>query len=1214
LAAANYQFSYVDGTLTVNRRPVTVTANAGQTKIYGELDPTLTYQVESQNGSRGLIATDSFSGSLSRTSGENVASNYAINLGTLANSNYEINLVSQNFAITPRAVTLSANSVSKTYGSADPTLSVAVTSGSLASASVTDTLSEVTGTLSRATGSDVGNYAISLGSGAKASNYDITYVPANLTINKARLVVTGTKVYNGEIEFEAANLTVTGVLGQSFAVSGSATMQTKNVQTAQALANVNGLTITANGNGVLSNYESVATTDTQVSVTRKNISLTAPVLNKTYDGGYTYNMTAADLNAMSQNLVGGDRVVAATVTFADSVVNGVTQANTGKNVGTGKSVNLSAVVISDGNDGNNYNYTLVNTTNNIISPAPLTIRAINDAKFVTKTDAQGYANNCNGLCTGNYAGAIINGFVAGENTSNLSGSLSITRTNSGVESAGTYTGVLQPSGFTSTNYNITYINGDYTIVPAQSLLVRVQPATAQYGNNPTYNITAQYMSANSSTINNLTPIDNGLITINDNAGSSASFVISAVSPSYSSSGKLVVGGYQLAPTATTLTGNNFRSMTFTGSLTVTPKVLSVTELGISGISKVYDGGTNISGLTLNVNSAQSQVRSGDQVSISGTGLYGDRNVGNNKAIDIFIGLSGNDARNYALSNNRVQSASTGIYGTITQLDSVRWVGPATGGRWSNAANWENGALPDGSNVATVNIPVGSRVIYDSALVGQVNSQIVNNGTIEFSGTNNFNFNSNVSGSGSIAQSNVGILTMSGNNSFTGGVSIGNSRLILGHANALGSGAITSNGGYLSTTPNLTLNGNLTVNGDINLSSDIKTVGNQTYNGRLGIANGTATSIDILSVNGQTKAIEVIGTETAKVLQIASSNGGITFNGQVQAIANNSTDKISLEVNALNGVTINQEFGGAIALIPSRGDYSANRFGPNGSYLYDVKINNQTGYGLSNININADIVTAGSQTYGGPVIIGNNGTNGTTRTLVSLDPAITFKSTVDDSSAGVHTLITKAIADTINSPAPIVEYQGEVGSSKKLFELETITGIRAINDSLGQATVNPSETNRFGTIYIRDNVTTERNQTYFANSAVIGKPGVANQSIQFTTNGGEVKYDLGSSPSSGLLAANDSLTAKFRLAGGTLVGESLFTTAGITTERISEPILSTGNNYLNQLKKNLLNTMASDDEAVTASVTIDELQQAPDCPVDSKNPSSNDAECKLLPAA
>ena len=81
-------------------RPVTVTADS-KTKVYGELDPVLTYQVTSGS----LVFTDTFSGNLSRDPGEDVGS-YAIRQGTLALSeNYDLTYVGDKLTITPAEAT-----------------------------------------------------------------------------------------------------------------------------------------------------------------------------------------------------------------------------------------------------------------------------------------------------------------------------------------------------------------------------------------------------------------------------------------------------------------------------------------------------------------------------------------------------------------------------------------------------------------------------------------------------------------------------------------------------------------------------------------------------------------------------------------------------------------------------------------------------------------------------------------------------------------------------------------------------------------------------------------------------------------------------------------------------------------------------------------------------------------------------------------------------
>ena len=98
-SSENYKIVYVDGYVEVVKRPVNVIATA-KTKVYGEDDPTLTYiitPVENETAS-GIVNNDAFEGKLTRVSGNNYGE-YAIQLGTLSNNNYEIRFTSATFSI-----------------------------------------------------------------------------------------------------------------------------------------------------------------------------------------------------------------------------------------------------------------------------------------------------------------------------------------------------------------------------------------------------------------------------------------------------------------------------------------------------------------------------------------------------------------------------------------------------------------------------------------------------------------------------------------------------------------------------------------------------------------------------------------------------------------------------------------------------------------------------------------------------------------------------------------------------------------------------------------------------------------------------------------------------------------------------------------------------------------------------------------------------------
>ena len=92
---SNYSGSAAATNLTVNQALLTITA-VPETKVYGQPDPILNYNITSGS----LFSGDLLSGSLARSAGETVGL-YAIQLGTLTNSNYALTFVPANLEITP---------------------------------------------------------------------------------------------------------------------------------------------------------------------------------------------------------------------------------------------------------------------------------------------------------------------------------------------------------------------------------------------------------------------------------------------------------------------------------------------------------------------------------------------------------------------------------------------------------------------------------------------------------------------------------------------------------------------------------------------------------------------------------------------------------------------------------------------------------------------------------------------------------------------------------------------------------------------------------------------------------------------------------------------------------------------------------------------------------------------------------------------------------
>src|SRR5439155_2884611 len=215
-AGGNYNLTFAGANLTITARAMTVTADA-KTKAYGDVDPALTYSITSGS----LKVGDSFTGSLTRNVGESVGS-YAINKGTLPlSTNHTLTFIASNLAITPRAVTITADAKTKTYGASDPALSYSITAGTLKTG---DTFS---GSLTREPGETIGDYAIQLGAVSLGSNYNLTFAGANLTITARAITVTAgakTKTY-GASDPALTYLITSGSLKTGDSFTGNLTRQ-----------------------------------------------------------------------------------------------------------------------------------------------------------------------------------------------------------------------------------------------------------------------------------------------------------------------------------------------------------------------------------------------------------------------------------------------------------------------------------------------------------------------------------------------------------------------------------------------------------------------------------------------------------------------------------------------------------------------------------------------------------------------------------------------------------------------------------------------------------------------------------------------------------------------------------------------------------------------------------------------------------------------------
>ncbi len=182
-----------------------------------------------------------------------------------------------------------------------------------------------------------------------------TVLPKALTIT----ATTNTKTYNSTTS-AAAKPTVSGLVG-SDTVTGLAELYSdRNVGSSKTLS-VSAYTVNDSDGG--SNYSVTKVTTTTGVITQAALTITAAANTRTYDS----TTTAAALPTVS-GLAGNDTVVGLAELYSDRVV------------GSGKTLSVSAYSVSDGNGGNNYTVTTLNSTAGTINKAALTITAATNTK------------------------------------------------------------------------------------------------------------------------------------------------------------------------------------------------------------------------------------------------------------------------------------------------------------------------------------------------------------------------------------------------------------------------------------------------------------------------------------------------------------------------------------------------------------------------------------------------------------------------------------------------------------------------------------------------------------------------------------------------------------------------------------------------------------------------------------------------------------------
>ncbi len=444
----NYAFTYVNGTLTINKAMLTATAG-NATRVYGDANPAIGVTYSGfKNGQNSSVIDTLATGATAAIATTGVGT-YATTASGASDNNYDFNYVDGVLSINKATLAATAQSVTREYGDVNPAIGVTYTGFKNGETdAVIDTLAS--GASAASTTSNVGTYATTA-SGAFDDNYAFTYTNGTLAVTKATLLVTAddkTRVYGNANP--AFTFTYTGFKnGETVSVIN---VGASGSSLANAASDVGDYAIT--GSGASDNNYSFTYADGTLAITKAMLTATANTASRAYGDanpaiGVTYTGFKNGQNA--------------------SVIDTLATASSAANATSG--VGAYASTVSGASD-NNYDFTYVDGTLNIT-------KAVLIATAGDVSREYGDANPS--------IGVTYTGFKNGETDSVIDTLATGASAASVTSNVGSYN--TTASGAFDDNYTFTYANGTLTVTKA-TLLATANDTSRQYGlNNPSFTAT-----------------------------------------------------------------------------------------------------------------------------------------------------------------------------------------------------------------------------------------------------------------------------------------------------------------------------------------------------------------------------------------------------------------------------------------------------------------------------------------------------------------------------------------------------------------------------------------------------------------------------------------------------------------------------------------------------------------------------------------------------
>ena len=441
-ALANYQVVIVNGTLTVNPAPLTVTV-ASLSRFYGDPNPVFTGTITGIKNGDNITATYSSTATQASPVGT-----YPI-VATLVDpdsklSNYTVTNTPGTLTVNPAPLVVTAANATRLYGDPNP-----VFTGTITGIKNGDNITAVYATTATVT-SPVGTYPITPGlvdPGNKLGNYAVTLNNGTLTIAPAPLTVTAANATRG---FGQPNPVFTGtIVGIKNGDNITATYSTPATASSPAGTYPIIPTLSDNGTGALANY-SVTVVNGTLTISQATLTVTANNASRLYgDPNPVFTGTIT-------GILNGDNITATYATVADptSPVGTYAIVPTLSDNGTGALANYTVVV----NDG-------VLTVN----PAPLAVTVDSFSRLYGDPNPV-FTGSILGIKNGDAISAI---FATTADPTSAVGTYPIVAT------------LVDPTNKLG-NYTVTINNGTLTINPAP-LTVTANNAARLFGTpNPPF--------------------------------------------------------------------------------------------------------------------------------------------------------------------------------------------------------------------------------------------------------------------------------------------------------------------------------------------------------------------------------------------------------------------------------------------------------------------------------------------------------------------------------------------------------------------------------------------------------------------------------------------------------------------------------------------------------------------------------------------------------